>query len=369
MFSDPVSFHSASRQRKRLPGLGLAGVLACASVTGMLACSSEDDSPETEQTTADGAAAGSQVTADAGTSNPSASEANQLNTGAAATDDATSPGACALADRVGGFTVEHTASYSSVQGKVTNGIIPQNIPEPEMTSGDCVLVRARSLFCEPSCASDETCDVDGSCIPYPVGQDAGAATITGLLADVDLEPRAPAFAYSNSGTLPNPAFAEGDTIKLEVAGGTDVPAFTLSATGIAPLVVHQESLALTAGEAAELTWDPPASEESSVILATLNISLHGGNPVRIECETADTGSLEFSAELIDALLGFGYSGFPAVAITRQSASSTELDWGCVDFRVSSTIDRLPVEIPGLVSCSESSECPDGQTCQEDLTCG
>lgn len=275
--------------------------------------------------------------------------------------------ACPLEDSVGGFTIELTDQYTSVTGKVTNGVVPTNIPDPLTTMGACTLVQGRSLFCDPACASDQTCDENGMCIPYPVGQDLGEVTIAGLKDPVSMTARSPAFNYNFTGMLQNPGLDEGDRVTLSAAGGTG-DAFTLVAEGIAPLMVHESELALEDGQPATMTWDPPAQGGRSRLLATLNISLHGGNPVRIECDFDDTGSLEIPADLISELLGYGYSGFPAITLVRQTSDSLDHSLGCVDFRVISTANRLPVVIAGLTSCTTNDECPMGQTCQEDLTC-
>jgi hypothetical protein len=68
------------------------------------------------------------------------------------------------------------------------------------------------------------------------------------------------------------------------------------------------------------------------------------------------------------LVNLGFSGFPAVDLTRRSADSVEVaGLGCVELEVlaSARIDAAP---PGVTSCNVDTDCEDGQTCQEDLTC-
>ena len=103
------------------------------------------------------------------------------------------------------------------------------------------------------------------------------------------------------------------------------------------------------------------------MIAELNISLHGGDPVRIRCDTGDDGSLEIPAALVTELLSYSYSGFPAISLARQTADSAATDDGCVDFRVQSSIERHPVEIEGQTSCNDQQDnCPAGQSCNYDL---
>jgi hypothetical protein len=100
----------------------------------------------------------------------------------------------------------------------------------------------------------------------------------------------------------------------------------------------------------------------------LSIANHGGTPGQIECEVPDTGEFTFPLSLTDALLTLGYSGFPAVWLTRRTATSVENQLGCIQFIVQSKAG-LDIAIPGLTSCSDDTDCPDGQGCGPDLTCG
>lgn len=314
-----------------------------------------------------GASGGSVATGGAVASGGSAITGGSMATGGSDTGDSYSYSACAEEKRFGGFTIDLTEAYTGVTGKVTDGIIPTNLPELVTDAGDCKLVRSRALFCDPECGSGETCGEDGTCLPYPTGQDVGEVMIAGLTDAVSMTARQPANNYTFTGTLPHPGFSEGDTISLTAAGATYGP-FSLVAKGIAPLMVDQDELPLSAGQPAVVTWNTPAESGDSRVVAELNIALHGGTPVRIECDVEDTGRLEISSALIDELLGYGYSGFPAITITRQTADSVSVGSGCADLRVTSTVSRLPIVIEGLVSCSDSTDCPDGQTCQDDLTC-
>ncbi len=87
----------------------------------------------------------------------------------------------------------------------------------------------------------------------------------------------------------------------------------------------------------------------------------------IECETADSGSLELDGALITELLDLGVAGFPTIIVTRESTGSVVTALGRIDLVLAAKIERA-VTIAGLVSCTEDADCPDGQTCQPNLTC-
>lgn len=283
--------------------------------------------------------------------------------------------ACADGERVGGFTViakpTQTLSggiiegFSAVEGEVRDGIIPGQIPEVVITSGSCSLLRGRDLSCIPACVSGETCGEAGTCIAAPERHEVGTVDVLGLKDAVTIEPIE--LVYNFTGTLQNPAFDEGRGVALQ-AGGGEFTGFALLAEGVGTLDLDGATATLQDGEPVNVQWAAPATPDRSRILVELNISQHGGDPVRIECEAADTGALEIPAELITQLLSYKYSGFPSIRLSRQTADSIELPVGCIDFVVAAH-GEIAVEIDGLASCSEQVPCPDGMTCQKDLTCG
>jgi len=83
---------------------------------------------------------------------------------------------------------------------------------------------------------------------------------------------------------------------------------------------------------------------------------------------SDAGSFSIPAALATELYKLGMSGFPTITITRRTADSTTITPGCIQFSVSSSLE-LEVSIVGLVSCIKDTECPTGQVCKVDLTCG
>ena len=273
---------------------------------------------------------------------------------------------CPAESDIGGFQLILKESFTSAQGTVTNGVHPMYVPLVEASDGDCHLDRPKTLFCDPACTSGTTCDDSGECVPLPTNQDLGSVSIDGLSADVEITPIAPVYFYNFVGELPHPAFQAGDDIHLTTSGG-DIASFSLATRGVAALEVSQESLLLEAETNASLDWTPTTEDEAIRLQIVLNITNHGGNPGEVICETEDDGHFEIPAALVTALLETGYSGFPSVSLTRVGSNIGNTELGCVDFRAESTV-VLPVEIPGLISCSNDDDCPEGQTCQPDLTC-
>lgn len=272
-------------------------------------------------------------------------------------------GYCPQETRVGGFFVQPEESWTTIQGTAADGVNDIDVFDVTATGGDCELWFPRSLFCDPGCGAGEVCSVDGTCAAAASNQDIGSVELLGLAGDVQMDAIQPVNVYSFSGDLPFPAFEAGDRVDLVVDGASVAVAF-----GIEDLQVLDASMALESGEDARMTWTPPTVDVDSRVRVTVDIANHGGVPAKIVCEAADDGELVVPAVLVDELLSIGWSGFPSVTLVRQSADTADMNGGCMDFAVRSLV-ALPVEIDGLISCSDNDDCPDDLTCQQDLTCG
>ena len=161
-----------------------------------------------------------------------------------------------------------------------------------------------------------------------------------------------------------PAFAAGDGITFVASGTKSVSAFAVTAKGISPLQVANESIEL-AGEQVLLEWTPSGQTEATISVA-FDISYHGGTRGKVECECPDTGLLEVSASLLEQLKALGISGFPKIEIARRTIGSTDPP-AQVDLVVESTVTKI-LEIPGVISCNGNGDCPGGQSCRPDLRC-
>lgn len=274
---------------------------------------------------------------------------------------------CARDTRVGAFTVELADDFTAVQGQVADAVNPNTMTRVAGEEGGCALLRPRELVCDAACGGGTTCGPDGVCVAIPANVDVGEVTVDGLTAAVSMTAMAPVWYYTFRGDVPHPGVMPGAAVALAAAGYMG-EAFALDAVGVEPLVVDDPIVELAVGEAAVVEWAAPAAETGSRVQLDLNIANHGGTPARIECDVPDTGRFELPVALTDTLLGLGASGFPTVVVTRRSVGSAALALGCVELRViSQTV--LDVEIPGLTSCGADEDCPMGQSCQDDLTCG
>ncbi|MCK6544531.1 hypothetical protein L6R52_01550 [Myxococcota bacterium] len=269
--------------------------------------------------------------------------------------------------------VPETPGFTAFSGKVYDGPTPSPIIwETTDTSGDCALLEPRVPSCLTPCGGGALCVEDETCAAYPTSKDVGTVTVTGLATTagatrLTIAPIANSYQPAGSVSLPYPAFAEGDVIRVAAAGGVYAP-FSVESQGIVPLVVTSTALVLERAAPLVLTWTPGGTSVAPVIAVQLDISHHGGTKGKIECTVADSaGTLTIAASLVTKLLDLGVAGFPTVVVTRRLVGSTVIAPGRVELVVSEDVER-DVTIPGLVSCVDDGECDDGTTCQADLTC-
>jgi hypothetical protein len=297
--------------------------------------------------------------------------------GDAATPD---PGAV-----IGGFDVRLVAPTPAIggapavpgQAEFVGGV--RSGPTPSATtwrqlmeSAGCRLVQPEPALCDPACLGGAVCS-GGKCLTPPAPRSAGTVRVRGVSAEggaseFTLEPQTPNLIYLLPGgvTLKYPPVAPGAAV--EVTGGGDVGAFTLTAKGVSPLVVlGDDPLRVEPGRALALRWTPPTAGESTRLEVLLNVSLHGGTKGKIECDVADSGTLDIAAPLVTGLLQLGTAGFPSVILIRRSTGSAQVAAGRVQLAVFSEVTRL-VTIPGQISCVEDVDCPTGQTCKPDSLC-
>lgn len=244
-------------------------------------------------------------------------------------------GSCSLSVKVGSFTVMHEDTYSVVSGEVANGVVPATILQKVGENGDCVLLRQVAPFCDPVCTSGTTCDYDGTCVAYPDALSVGKVTISGLNKSVEMNPVAPGQNYFDT-QMPHPAFDPGACIQL-VAEGGDIAGFTLYGTGVTPLEIPAEPWVVRRDQPLTVSWTP-AQDGQARILLTLNIDQHGLSPVTLFCDVADSGSFTIPAEMINALMDFGFTGLAKGDIYRQTVDSVDTVYGCVEFKVVSHLE-------------------------------
>ena len=269
---------------------------------------------------------------------------------------------CTPATHVGGFEIILGDGFTSVQGQVFDRVTPSRVVDTISTDGACAWVRAPSLVCNPACEVGMTCGSGSTCVPSPVARDVGTITAAGLAAAVTMEPRAPAYFYNFTGTLPHPGFAAGAGLRVDGTG------ISLLGWGIDPLVVGATTVEIQRQMPLTLTWTPPSLSGPAKVEISVNVNGHGLVGSHIECVVDDTGSFTIPEPMITSLVDDGLSGFPSLTLRRTTTDSADVSGGCIELDVESAT-TLEVTVPGLESCDGDEDCTPPETCQGDLTCG
>lgn len=268
---------------------------------------------------------------------------------------------CAADRHIGSFKVALENGFTAVQGQVFDSVTPSRVTRTLATNGACTWVRAPTLVCNPACGAGQTCGLGGQCVATPVARDIGTVAVEGLRTSVSMEPRAPAFFYSFTGTLPHPGVTSGAGVRLRASG------LELLGWGIEPLAVGVSTLAVQSGMAVPLSWTSPPATGPAKVEISLNVNGHGLVGSHVECVVEDTGTFTIPESLVSSLLADGLSGFPTLTLRRTTTDSADLGAGCVELDVESAV-KLDVTIPGLRSCDGDEDCTP-EVCRGDLTCG
>ena len=272
---------------------------------------------------------------------------------------------CPRDQHIGGFEVTRADEYTGVNGQVYDGVVPGNIPDVVKESGDCALLQAKSLFCDPGCVPGETCGTEGTCIPYPVAHSVGEVTIAGLKSPLSMEAKW-GNHYTNPGTMEHPGYEEGSEISLYAQGG-DYEAFALRGYGVSALDVPGGKTVITGDGDVALSWTPPAEPGPAQVHIELNLNNHGWTSAWIACDAEDTGTFVIPGTLVTDLYEIGVSGFPSLNLTRRSADSATIEPGCVQLTVAAH-QTIAIEVDGVTSCTHDGQCPPGASCGADLQC-
>jgi hypothetical protein len=256
-----------------------------------------------------------------------------------------------------------SAGYTGVSGRVNDGPTPSPFVWKEDTAvGNFRLLSPRTPLCDPPC-SGGVCVEDDSCIAYPSAIYAGIVTVNGLKKTDGTTTFSMDTAYQKNYMpigIAYPPFSEGDIVTFSAAGGPSVSAFTLTTKGISPLVILNDSIVLEDGKSITLEWIPPTIANNTTISIIIDLSYHGTSKGKIEGECEDNGSVTVPASLLDQLKARGYFGYPKIEIIRKSIGTNSTNH--VDLKIEYAVTKY-VQIPGLISCNENTDCPDGQTCQ------
>jgi hypothetical protein len=272
-------------------------------------------------------------------------------------DDTVQPeyrGACDLAEKIGFFMVQHEPDYSVVSGEVSNGVVPVTILENVGEEAGCTLMRRNNPFCDPPCDPGQTCDFDGSCIPYPEPRSVGNVGIDGLAKEVSMD-----YPTYYDTQMPHPGFDPGALVTLH-ASGEDYDGFTMFGMGVTPIESEQSTWTIHSGQPMDVSWTAADSDPVTINLR-FNIDQHGNSPVTLMCDLPDTGSATIPAPLTDALIAFGVTGYPSGNIYRRTVDHIDVTDGCIQFEVYSHLQGN-LEVEGHYPCDEPDDCPKGMEC-------
>ncbi len=264
---------------------------------------------------------------------------------------------------LGGFAVEVYTDYSSVDGQVADAVVPMTVLEEMQVEGTCRLLRRNNPHCDPLCDPDETCDFDGTCLPYPEDQDLGQVTVSGLVVPVTMDPRAPGARYFDT-TLPHPGFEPDVLVTLRTGGVFGDQ--SLYGVGVEALEPGETSWILEPEKDLVVTWTPASGLVRGEVSLRIDIDQHGTSPASVHCTFPDTGQGVVGASMVNALVESGVSGFPTGSLVRQTIDRVLVDEGCFDFSVASPRRTDEVRVLGYTPCDEHGDCPPGQRCDLDI---
>jgi hypothetical protein len=261
-----------------------------------------------------------------------------------------------------------SAAQSAFVGALTDAAPPVAMSwVVSQEAAGCTLYTPKSPFCDPGCGGTAVCVTDDQCVERPTAQTVGTIHLTGVGPnELTMTPVAGNYQPKAGTVLPFPPCTEGSDVRLAADGGTFTP-FVLVAKCIAELD-FPGPVKIVKGSPLALTWKAPGQPALTRIQVRLEISHHGGARGKIECDVDDSGSLELPAAMVDKLVELGVAGFPTVVLTRTASGGvTSGEPKQVALNVQESVER-EVQIDGLVSCMDNSDCPAPMTCQIDMSC-
>ena len=257
-------------------------------------------------------------------------------------------------------------SGTGIDGAVADGVVPQSVLEELNAVDDCRLLRRNNPFCDPPCDAGETCDWDGECIDYPVKQDLGTVTITGLSQAVSMDPVFPGNTYFDT-SLSDPPWTSSELVTISMPGGAYGP-LELHGVGVDPLtVLDTEGWEVQEGQDLIVHWEAPtAAVVRSEVGLVISVDQHGTTPGTLYCTFEDDGEGTVPAAIVDGLINSGVTGFPSGSLERRTVDSVGLsDGGCMDLRLSAPAE-IEVDVIGYTPCVSDADCPDDLDCNEEL---
>jgi hypothetical protein len=246
------------------------------------------------------------------------------------------------------------AASTSVLGKLYSGSYPKEEIETPIASGSGCTVYKYSLHSciEVECSSSQRCAGNEDCrdVPRPVG--VGDVSVTGF----DAGPLTLSLVnnvYQYAGNITYPGIADGAALTLTASGG-HYPAFTITSSGVAPMVLRANSHSASEDSPLLVEWEVGQNNAARVSIV-LNLTRHGGSAGYLECDAPDSGSLTIPANLLKTLFDLGVAGFPQLVATRQTQGVVAAPGGQIALNVAAyAVQTLNIE--GLCSCNDSGDC-------------
>jgi len=265
--------------------------------------------------------------------------------------------------------IDQVLNKTNFTGKLYDGPIPNPVWDTVMVVGECKLLAPKQKSCQ-DCGSGYVCVDNNNCQKEPDTITAGTLTVTGwenrgATATSTVEATNGTYMPTLNDRPKNPPFSEGGTLTVTASGNEVVAGFAISAKTISPIEVYNDTIAMNPGEPILLKWKAADNPDNSKMKVVIDISYHGGTKAKIECDCRDDGELEIPAALLDSLKTYGMSGHPKMELYRQSFG-TDPGTGA-EIKIEAFL-LLWIKIPGLVSCSTDTDCPEGQECAGDQRC-
>ncbi|MBN2358580.1 MAG: hypothetical protein JXR83_03955 [Deltaproteobacteria bacterium] len=167
-------------------------------------------------------------------------------------------------------------------------------------AGDCIYREPDlSGICEPACTPPEFCSPDGECRLPRVPVSAGTIAVSGLLVGATLVPQPPQMYYQPQFD-PEPVdgnLFEPGAVITATAAGAEIPAFTLSTSGVAAM---QTALAcpFTLQNDVDYAVDWTAETDGDQVYFMITGTNHAEQGGNIVCAAADSGHLVVAGRLI-----------------------------------------------------------------------
>ena len=223
---------------------------------------------------------------------------------------------------------------NQASGAYMSGTSPQTIATLA-EAGGCRFVGPRPALCDPPCAGEDLCDVEGRCVRYPDVIPAGTMTITGTTPPLTLEPEADGNSYRTPTSYPQ-LYRPGDVLTLALAGAAGVAPLHAEVIGVPSIALPTDQLTAIEHQDLVIAWTPVAQPADAEVVVHLDND-HHGIAAYLECRApASAGSLTVPAAILDRLILAGETGIGTyiehawIELRHRALRTTERGCAAVD---------------------------------------